>query len=65
MYLFLSILQFTPYLPTENKFDVESNPGLGKVELNYIRDHKVQKNLSLLLFIFWGQYHGSGNGEEL
>ena len=52
MYLFLSILQFTPYLPTENKFNVESNPGLGKVELNYIRDHKVQKNLSLLLFIF-------------
>ena len=51
MYLFFfSFLQFTPYLPTEDKLNVESNPGLGKVKLNYIRDHKVQKNLSVLLF---------------
>ena len=47
---FFSFSQFTPYLPTEDKLDVESYPGLGKVKLNYIRDHKVQKNLSVVLF---------------
>ena len=47
---FFSFSQFTPYLPTEDKLDVESYPGLGKVKLNYIRDHKVQKDLSILLF---------------
>ena len=49
--LFLKLIQFVYricfHLPTQDELNVESDPRFGKVKVNYLSDHKIQKHLNL------------------
>ena len=44
---FLSLFLFDSHLPADNELNVESDAGVDKVKVNYIRDHKIQEDLDV------------------